>query len=203
MELKKHLQLNKMKENLQKAELFLKKAFQANPSYSFSNWRIMYEHSVMVKDIAIKIAKAVGADEEIAGLASLLHDIGKTKKISKDRLEAEHQDYNAEVSKPLLATLDLNSAQKRKLVNIILYKSTFQEMKIVKDADAIAFFRDRAIQNAFIKWAIKDNPAKTMQRAQRKIDKFKKLNFSQSRKMARKDYEKLLKDWQPKLNKLS
>ncbi len=187
------------KQNLVITQEFIRKAFKANPHYSFDDWRIMYNHSCKVKDDAMKIAKKVGADEEIAGLAGLLHDIGKTKRISVNRLEAEHQDFNAEVSKSLLKILDLTSAQKKKLINIISYRSSSLEMKAVKDADATAFFRDKSIYTAFINWGYKNRKAKSVQK---KIDKFYKLNFDVSKKMAKSHYDKMLVDWESRLKKL-
>ncbi len=181
------------------AELFLKKAFKANPHYSFDNWRIMYDHSVLVKDNAVKIASRVGANKILAGLAGLLHDIGKTQKIAIGRLEAEHQDFNFSVSKPLFEQLSLNASEKRKLAQIISYKSKSKEMKAVKDADALAFYQDKRLYTIFLKWAVKNKKTTSIQK---KIDKFNKLNFAYSRNIAKKDYAKMLKAWQPKLNKL-
>lgn len=185
--------------NLEIAEDFIKKAFKANPHYSFDDWRIMFNHSVKVKEDAMKIAKKIGADRQIAGLAGLLHDIGKTKRISVDRLEAEHQDFNAQVSAPLLKKLDLTTAQKNKIVSIISYKTNSKEMKAVKDADAIAFFRDKVIHTAFINWATKNNKITSIDK---KLNKFYKLNFAASRNMGKNSYQSMLKRWQPKLKRL-
>ncbi|MBN1584837.1 hypothetical protein JW899_00515 [Candidatus Uhrbacteria bacterium] len=36
---------------------FMRRAFVANPSYSFGDWRIMYEHGVRVAEFAERIAE--------------------------------------------------------------------------------------------------------------------------------------------------
>ena len=59
-----------------------------------------FEHTLRVRDLAIKIGKAEGADLEIAEAAALLHDIGRAK---EDAGEIGcHAEFGAEEAKNIL-----------------------------------------------------------------------------------------------------
>ena len=59
-----------------------------------------FEHTLRVRDLAVKIGKAEGADLEIVEAAALLHDIGRAK---EDAGEIDcHAEFGAEEAKKIL-----------------------------------------------------------------------------------------------------
>lgn len=68
-----------MKEEIVKrAKYFLKESFVKHPHFSFGDWRIMYNHSIVVMEFALKIAKEIPCDTLTLSVGALLHDMGKT-----------------------------------------------------------------------------------------------------------------------------
>ncbi len=134
---------------IKNTEKFIKNRFKKYPKWSFNDWRVMYEHSLDVKDIAIEIAKKCGADETVTALAGLLHDIGKTYMASNEVLEKYAHDLNGRVAKPLIKSLQLTEKQAEDLVTAIGYHKLTKEMKVMMDADAIAFFKDKRLHGLF------------------------------------------------------
>ena len=86
-------------------EEFVKQAFIQNPHYSFDDWTVMYNHSVMVKDIVLEITNEIVCDKEAIAIGALLHDIGKTYKTDLETLHTEHESFNLLVSENFFENL--------------------------------------------------------------------------------------------------
>lgn len=180
-------------DNTEAAEKFLKKSFQDNPAFSFNDWEIMYHHSVVVCSYALHLAtRFPDADLEVVSVGALLHDIGKAMKTDEDTLRASHGKMAFEFSAKFLKSLDLDDDQYEALKNILKEESDSLENKIIKDADAIAFFADGKLQQALKDWA--DNKGLPNE-LQRKLDKFERLNFEESKKIAEPLVAKMKERW--------
>ena len=75
-----------MNEIFDATKKFLKKSFVQNPSFSFNDWRIMYNHSVKVFALSLRIAEKIPCDKIVVSIGSLLHDVGKTLKMDEQAL---------------------------------------------------------------------------------------------------------------------
>lgn len=157
----------------------------------------MYDHSVLVKKLALKIAKSVPCNVTLVAIGALLHDIGKTKKASAEVLHHDHETFNLQQSKPLLKALGVMK-QKTKLEKIISHTGNSTELKVIEDADALALYYDKKLYTLFLKWSIKQ---KLYYAITRKIKKFDKLHFPVSRKLGKPALNKMLKDWNVYLKK--
>ena len=62
---------------IEQTKQFLKKSFIKNPSFSFNDWRIMYNHGLMVLNFSLKLAQKIKCDKLLLSVGALLHDIGK------------------------------------------------------------------------------------------------------------------------------
>jgi putative nucleotidyltransferase with HDIG domain len=181
----RHKLVNKTKD-------FVKRSFQENPHYSFNHWSIMYNHSVKVQGLAMKIAEEVKCDKTIASIGALLHDIGKTYKADLDTLHKDHEDFNLLVSEEFLKSLDLDESYLEQIRNVIRYKSDSIEMKVIKDADALALYFDKKLYMLWIEWAL-ENDLKS--EISRKLGKYESLNFEVSRRLGKSKLETMKKDW--------
>lgn len=152
----------------------------------------MYNHSVLVKDLALKISDQVECDKTVVAIGALFHDIGKTHKADEETLRFDHEKFNLPISEKFIDASSLTEDKKFKLKEIISYTSDSVEAKIIKDADALALFADQKLYMLFIEWAVKNNFASAIQR---KIDKFKKLRFPVSVEMGRKWFDQMMVDW--------
>lgn len=177
---------------ISRAEEFVKKSYQENPAYSFGDWRIMYDHSVMVKDFALLIAESVECDKDLLGVEAVLHDIGKTYKADPETLRVRHAELGFEVSKDFIADLQLSQLQIDALARFLKGELESIEARIVKDADIIAFFADEHLQNAFKSWA---DSQKLSDELQRKADKVNKLVFPTSKITAEPLYTAMIERW--------
>ncbi|MBI4170165.1 MAG: HD domain-containing protein [Candidatus Aenigmarchaeota archaeon] len=182
-----------MTENLIfKTREFVKKSFIENPHFSFNHWSVMYNHSVRVEKIAMKITKDVKCDKLLVSMGALLHDIGKTHKADPETLHKYHEDFNWKVSEKFIKGLKLSEHEEKKLNDIISYKSNSIEMKIVKDADALALYADKKLHMLWIEWIVQN---KLDSEIKRKLDKFSNLNFEVSKKLGKKWFEQTKQDW--------
>lgn len=174
------------------ARRFLKKSFQANPAYSFNDWRIMYRHSCRVKKLADKICSAVGGDRQVVLLGALLHDIGKTYRASEEVLRERHNELGWEVSRDFIMGLNFKEEQKNKLRDILTGCDGSLESQIIHEADIVAFFIDKKLQTALKIWADKNNLPNELKR---KLDNWEKLKFEISKKIAKKYYSQMKIRW--------
>lgn len=175
-----------------KTREFVKNAFIENPHYSFNHWSVMYNHSVLVFEFAEKLLSEIKADREIVLIGALLHDIGKTYNADPETLHKKHEDLNLEVANDFIESLDLDKISKDKIKEIISFKNGSLEEKIIKDADALAFFHDKILYSLFLDWAKKEGLEDAIDK---KINKFNSLNFKISKKIAEKDYQQMLHAW--------
>jgi putative nucleotidyltransferase with HDIG domain len=175
-----------------KTEAYVKNAFIENPHYSFGHWSVMYDHSVLVKDFALKIAENVECNKTLVAIGGLFHDIGKTYKADEETLHYDHEKFNLPVTEKFISALPLDEEEKNKLKSIVSYNDDFVEMKIVKDADALAFFADKRLYMLFLAWAVEKKLTATIQR---KLDKFEKLRFPVSVEMGKEPFAIMKKDW--------
>lgn len=172
---------------IQKTKDFLKESFIKNPSYSFNNWKIMYEHGTMVLTFSLKIAREMANyDELVLSIAALLHDIGKTYQADKQTLYEKHEEFSYLVSQKFLESLDLTKEQKLKLKEILSDPGKSIEKQIIEDADIIAFLADKRLQDSFKKWADQEGLPHEMKR---KLDKINLLKFDVSKKIAEPFYQ--------------
>lgn len=98
-----------MTERVQRTMAFLKEQlegaafFQENPSHK--TYRL--EHSIRVANIAARIARTEGLDEEMAMIAGLLHDVGYGQDFPPDYDWKNHGRDGARIARPFLDSLDL------------------------------------------------------------------------------------------------
>lgn len=190
------------KDLIRLTEKFVKESFIARPNFSFNDWTIMYNHAVMVEKFAVKIASDMKCDKIAIAISALLHDIGKTADIDEKILYKQHSDFNLPMSKQFLEGLELPHATLEKIEKMISYQGNSVEMKIIKDADAIAFSADKKLYMAFLNWA-KKNKMDVMELAKKKLDKYNALNFPKSSLIGEKYFERMKKDYSSALRKIS
>lgn len=182
-----------MPESIEKTRQFVKESFIKHPSFSFNDWTIMYNHALLVEKIALQISKDMECDKTIVSISSLLHDIGKTHEADEETLHKKHEDFNLLVSEKFLDSLGLPKKEIDMIKVLVSYKSKSAEMKIVEDADTLAFYADKKLYTAFLNWIRKRKDAKEL--AKKKLDKFSKLNFSVSKTIGKKWFEQMKKDY--------
>lgn len=178
---------------INRTETFVKRTFIQNPHYSFNDWSVMYNHSIIVKDLALEITSNMECDKEIVAIGALLHDIGKTYEASPETLHAKHELFNLSVSENFLESLNLSQDKLKKLKRLVSYSDDSTEMKVIKDADAIALYKDKKLYMLYIKWATKN---KLDLAIRRKLIKFNNLNFNFSKKIAKPFFDQMKGDWE-------
>jgi len=178
-------------EIINKTKEFVKNAFQENPHYSFNHWSVMYDHSIKVQEIAMKIAEDMDCNKNILAISALLHDIGKTFKADSKTLHKNHESFNFIVSEKFLKSLNLKENEINTIRDIISYKSDLTEMKIIKDADTLAFYFDKRLYMLFIKWAFENG---FESETSRKLGKYDFLNFDISKKLGKNKREEMKED---------
>lgn len=175
-----------------KTDAFVKKAFQDNPHYSFDHWSVMYEHSVRVQELSMEIADEIECNRLVTSIAALLHDIGKTYHADPETLHQSHKSFNLAVARKFLDGLGLISADLEQIRELISYESGSIEMKIIKDADALAMCFDKRLYMLWIEWAVKKGLTGDIKR---KLDKYDNLHFDISRRLAEPKLIEMKKDW--------
>ncbi len=178
---------------IQEVQDFIKVQFQENPHFSYNDWTVMYDHSVMVKDLALQIAQSVpNVDIDVLAIGALLHDIGKTYKADPEVLAGQHQSFNLDISKSTLERLPLTESQLQKAEELVTFTSSSPEQGIIKDADAIALYLDKRLNMLFIEWAVANHLNSEIQR---KIDKFSKIHNEAAKQLGHEAFEQMKKDW--------
>lgn len=170
------------------AEDFLKQVFIENPAYSFGDWTVMYDHSLRVRDLAMKIAEHVECDTELLELFALFHDIGKAYKADYLYLHEHHEELGFSVAESILSKLSLTAEQLTKFTDFLKGDLGSLEANVMKDADTLAFFMDEKLQELFKKWADEKGLVGELQR---KADKYQKLKFPISRDMGKAAHDKM------------
>lgn len=181
-----------MKTNIEQTDLFLKRAFKKNSSYSFGDPVIMYEHGRTVRDFAMRITGSVECDRELLEVMALFHDIGKAYKADEQTLREKHAELGYEVTKDFLPDLELRDDQRQTLVDFLKGDMTSIEATVIKDADIIAFFADERLQQALKTWGDNNGLPNELQR---KADKIRNLTFTSSEAIARPIYERFIEIW--------
>lgn len=98
-----------MTERVQRTQDFLRERFEqaaffrANPADRAYRW----EHSIRVANLAARIARAEGLDEELAMIAGLLHDVGYGQDFPEGYDWKNHGRDGARIARPFLETLGL------------------------------------------------------------------------------------------------
>jgi len=183
----------KFKHNLiDKTNAFVKKAFQDNPHYSFNHWSVMYNHSVNVQKLAMEIANEVECNRLVTSIGALLHDIGKTYHANSETLHNAHESFNLIVTQGFLDNLGLTSTELKHVRELISYNSDSTEMRVIKDADALAMCFDKKLYMLWIDWVIKNALTNDIKR---KLDKYSMLHFDVSRRLAEPKLIKMKNDW--------
>lgn len=177
---------------LEQTREFLENAFIENPHFSFGNWRIMYNHSLLVLKFALGIAEEIDCDKLVLSVGSLLHDIGKAYKADEQLLREKHEELGYEISQKFLEKFNFSDEQRLKLKDIFLGDGKSVERQIIKDADIVAFFADERLQKALKSWADKRGLTNELQR---KLDKVRLLHFGVSKKIAEPFYKEMKKRW--------
>lgn len=186
--------MTRMLEDLtEETKLFVFEEFTANPSFSFGDGSIMYQHSLHVLEYALEIASEFTCDKTVVILEALLHDIGKTYKTSHEVLQEKHHELGWKVCEKYLNSLNLTAAQLHELKVFFEKKTNSIESRIVKDADVIAFYADPRLHNSFKRWT---NDKNLEEELERKLAKFDSLHFSVSKQLGEKHWEKLKTKWQ-------
>ncbi|OGM01638.1 hypothetical protein A3K72_03690 [Candidatus Woesearchaeota archaeon RBG_13_36_6] len=179
--------------NIEKTKEFVKQRFIENPDFSFDDWKVMYNHSLKVEEIALKIAESVECDKLLLSIGALLHDIGKTYKVDVETLHYKHEEFNLRVAERFIDSLGFPSERLEKLKQIISFKGNSIELKIIKDADALALYADKTLYMLYIKWAHGNGLDSSIKR---KLDKFSKLNFKVSKEIGKNWFEQTKKGWE-------
>ncbi|MFH2063207.1 MAG: HD domain-containing protein [bacterium] len=177
---------------IEAAKKFLADSFQANPSYSFGDWHIMYDHSVNVSRFARQIGEMVGCDLTVLAIGGLLHDIGKVYQADEEILRREHARLGWIVSDKFLSGLGLSAEQLAKLKDMLSGEGDSEERQVIEDADIIAFFVDEQLQQALKTWADQKGLPNELQR---KIDKFNQLRFPVSQTIAETFRDQMAERW--------
>ncbi|MFA5644131.1 MAG: HD domain-containing protein [Patescibacteria group bacterium] len=177
---------------VEKTKEFVKRSFQKNPHFSFNHWSVMYNHSVTVQELVMKISEEVECNKTVAAIGALLHDIGKTHHADPETLHKNHESFNLSVSQEFLNSLGLDIDELKHVRDIISYSSDSTEMKIVKDADAVALYFDKKLYMLWIEWVFKNGLTDEIQR---KLGKFDLLNFDISRRLGKPKLEQMKNDW--------
>ena len=175
-----------------RTEVFLAQEFKAHPHYSFNDWAVMYNHSLKVRDIALKLAEDMPCDKIVVTIGALLHDIGKTYDTDAETLHKRHEEFNLPVSQGFLDSLGFPVEQLQKIKEVVAHDSDSTEMKVIEDADTLALYADKKLYTLYIQWARENNLSDAVQR---KLDKFLRLNFEKSKAMGKEWYEQMKKDW--------
>ena len=178
---------------IKKTREFVKKAFQDNPHYSFNHWSVMYNHSVNVQKLALKIADEIHCDKAVVAISALLHDIGKTYQADEMTLHHKHENFNLTMAEGFLNQLGLPDNTLRAIRENISYQSNSTEMKVVDDADALAFYQDKTLHMLWIAWASERQMEADIEK---KLNKYERLNFDISRRLGNPWLEQTKKDWE-------
>jgi putative nucleotidyltransferase with HDIG domain len=178
---------------IEDTKLFVKAKFIGHPHHSFNDWSIMYNHSILVNDISGDLAKTISCDKLVVSIGSLLHDIGKAHPGDEIALHKKHNEFSILEAEPQIQKLDLSLGQEKLLKNILSEKGDSVELKIIKDADALAFYKDKRLHSLFLEWALKNHLKHSIQV---KIDKFDKLNFHHSKKIGQRWFEQMKTEWE-------
>lgn len=177
---------------------FVKNAFKENPHHSFNDWRIMYNHSLTVESLVLKLAKHFDCNKTALSIGALLHDIGKTYQADPITLHEKHEELNLVVARDFLNKLGLDQATYKIIEEILTQKGNSNEMKIVKDADTMSLWKNKKFYMLLIQWLIKNDLQDSIKR---KLGKFDNLNFEISKKISKKWYSRMKRDWQQYTNK--
>ncbi len=177
---------------LARTEVFVRQTFAANPHHSFGDGTVMFEHSVRVKELALRLAQEVGADPLLVGLGGLLHDIGKAYPADEETLHQKHEELGVLVAAPLLGSLELPAPTLLQLRSLIAHTSASLEMQVMEDADALAFFLDKRLYMLFLAWATNTNHHAAIEK---KTHKFEKLHFPLSRQLGSAAFGQMWTDW--------
>lgn len=177
---------------------FVKNAFIKNHHYSFNHRSVMYNHSVTVMELSLKISEHVECEKNILAIWALLHDIWKTYRAAPEILHKDHEDFNLKMSESFLKSLKLSDEEYEKVCKLITYQSDSIEMKIIKDADALAMYYDKKLYMLWIERACENNLNSDIAR---KLGKFDKLNFNISKELWKPKLEQMRKDWDEYLKK--
>ena len=179
-------------EPIESTKKFLEVSFRENPHFSFNNWKIMYDHSLLVQKFSLELAKNIKCDTLVLQIGALLHDIGKIYKADEETLRKKHGELGYAVSRDFIETLNLTAVQKSNLKDILSSIGDSTERHIIKDADIIAFFADAQLHMAFKKWADERGFESELQR---KLDKISKLRFNESKEIAKPVYTEMKARW--------
>ncbi|QQS15703.1 MAG: HD domain-containing protein [Candidatus Moraniibacteriota bacterium] len=178
---------------IERSKQFVKDSFVAHPHFSFNDWSVMYNHSCTVASFAGMIGANVVCDKLLVILGALLHDIGKTYEADEETLHFEHESFNLIVAEPFLETLGLSPERLERLKRLVSYQDKEGvEMKVIKDADAIALPADKRLSMLYIEWAVKEGLRNSIER---KIRKFDKLHFELSKEIGKPLFSRMKQDW--------
>ena len=176
----------KFNEIINIAKRFVEKSFKQNPHYSFDNWKIMYNHSLLTYEISQQICKEIECDKLVVALGSLLHDVGKSYKTDENTLMLKHRELGYIVCKDFLDSIRLTKEQKEKIKVFFFDKGRNIEKAVIEDADIVAFYKDKKLQDVFRKWAIEKELESELKK---KLDFFTELKFDVSKKLAEPFYK--------------
>lgn len=179
-------------EIIKKVEAFVENEFKKHPHHSFGDWTVMRDHSMKVRDLALQIGEDRSQASLVLVIAALLHDIGKTYEADVETLHAHHEEFNLLVSEVFLDTLGLSDGQLQTIKDLIGHTSDTEEMRVLEDADALAFYADKRLYMLFIEWARERGLGDSIQK---KLDKFDILHFERSRQIGKEWYEQMRQDW--------
>jgi len=152
----------------------------------------MHDHHLIVLNLSLKIADKIPCDQLVLKIGALLHDIGKVYKADEKTLMEKHDVLGWEVSGDFLQSLNIKENQLEKIKQIWDRDKTNTEKQIISDADILAFYIDRKLQNAFKKWAKKKDYKYQMQR---KMDGFNLLHLEISKEIGEPLLEEFKKHW--------
>jgi len=171
---------------IEKTKRFIKREFRSRPRFCFNNWKIMYNHSLLVEKFCLELAKKIKCDNLVLRIGALLHDIGKTYDEDEQTLMDKHEELGYEVSKEFLENLNINNDRLLRIKNLFSKEDKTVEKKIIKDADKISFLADPVIQEVYKEWAEKRGEK---DRFRDKVEMSYTFYFEVSKKIAKPFYE--------------
>lgn len=136
-----------------------------------------YEHSLRVANIGLELSKKENANQKVAVLGCLLHDVGKFD----TNENIEHGRVSAEIARKFFETSDLTQKEINDICYAIAvhvdgkcgyeYESTL-ESKIVTDADNIDRYSSCKIQQRKV-WELKEEE-KSIEKKINEVEKYLK-----------------------------
>ncbi len=117
-----------------------KKVEEFSYSFKWTPKNYYWEHTLLVRKLALFLQKEIGGNIDVVELSALLHDIGKAK-----LLALGHEKISAELSKEFLKKLKIEESIIDNVMECISYeKIDLIEARILRSADSMSLIEDKS-----------------------------------------------------------